>query len=781
MLRFDALDTGSDHRLAQLAAYGNVGEAMHLFGQLLHNKNFLLTFLSAYANGAGADADAEAVHALASLVCLSLRDNLPYLYSIIKSLLADQIRIGLSGGNTKSSKCSKALFRSHTTEQMLVESLIVNWLAMFMFDFQRDTQCATHLYRLVRALGHYVHAGPVDAVQQKALNSLSEERLLLALAADTTLTYQTLYVNVVLNGATATKGLFVVPLVDLDTVEQAKDKCLDVVARHGGFGSGPRPSSRDVDLELCLIIIPSESAAQAPHQQATANTSTMITLRDTEDELFMHQNNNHVNSTGSSKRLLTVKDYNIQSGAFLNLSVRPIHSSTQHHHANNHVDQQNQHVYMSTMSMGNEYQVYASSSSSSQSAQPLLGSTPVPFTSTTGRYHLVQSGDGASSPSPSSSCEPTSTSATVTAARFSTTASTSSSSCAGDATSSKKKSTAAAAAKKYEKLLTVKSQDSAVTTASLIASSDDSSVSTPPAPARSAILSRLLLNKGTIQPFIDQFVESVLTSAASLPPVVQHLFEFIDAEVRKYVPAGPGDSAAKQADEISRQSRSWKSNMLFVRYWARLIRCPSVLFDLRTSTLVDSSLECIAQALIDSCSTVDAHNLYDTESASNRLLFIREVPRYKLMIEQFTSELRHAPPVSDHELHFYMNEFGKLHPGLGDHAQLQVLLKCYALYERCETQCNQALGQQQCSILLPVHHRLVQIKELMANPIAGRAPTAAPVTNPTATLNASYLSQLMAAAAVASSSVNTYATTADLSSMLPTSANHNFHQSQQYF
>lgn len=339
MLRFDGLDSSGganmcgtlgganllNHHLHHnhvynqyLSAYGNAGEAMHLFDQLLHNKNFLLTFLSAYTSKHRSTADLQA---LASLVCLSLRDNLPYLYSIIKSLIAEHIRVTLSSvaastnagsRTTKSSRAASAatkaassLFRTSTTattntesEFVFIECLVSSWLAMYMFEFLRDTQCSTHLYRLVRALGHYIDSAPVDAVQNKALNSLSESSLLFMPSLDS-LPYQTLYVNVLLatsggmNATMATnanKNLYVVPLVDLDTVEQAKRKCLDVIARHGGFlTAASRPDVRDVDLELCLIIIPSEQ------QQESANTSTMITLRDTEDELLIHHSNGYEN------------------------------------------------------------------------------------------------------------------------------------------------------------------------------------------------------------------------------------------------------------------------------------------------------------------------------------------------------------------------------------------------------------------------------------------------------------------------------------------------------
>lgn len=510
------------------------------------------------------------------------------------------------------------------------------------------------------------------------------------------------------------------------------------------------------------------------------------------------------------KRLLTLKDYNIQSGSFLNLSVRPIHLRQQQqnlqlqHQLEHQQHQQNQHVYMSTMSMANEYQVYASSSSSS--AQPLLGgsggknnstSAPLPLTPPPclARFHLLKSSSPSPSPAPSSHNHH----------HFSTTASStsgdtqSSSTVAPPPTNPKKSS----GAKKYEKLLTVKSQDSAVTTASLIASEDSSSSSSSSsgasspggagsAPSKTAILSRLLLNKGIVQPFIDQFIESVFMNTANLPPVVHHLFEFVDSEVRKFCPAS--DTNTKFLDELSRVTRTWKTHVLFVRYWSQLIRSPDILFDCKRTPLLDASLECIAQALVDACSSMDAHNLYDTDSPTNRLLFIREVPRYKLMMEQFLSDLKQTQSVSDHELHFYLNEFGKMHSsGMQDLGQVNALLKCYALYEKCESQCNQALGQQQCSILLPVHHRLVQIKDLMTGGTAKTTTTTATMANNSSgTLNPNYLSQLVAAAAAAASAAgNTYATASDVCiSLQPQHLvshfhnqqhHHHQHQQQQYF
>ncbi len=331
--------------------------------------------------------------------------------------------------------------------------------------------------------------------------------------------------------------------------------------------------------------------------------------------------------------------------------------------------------------------------------------------------------------------------------------------------SNKKRNKALKKSKKYEKLLTVKSQDSAVTTTTT-ATTIDNSNSTSSYLSQASILTRLLTNKVTLQPFIDQFIETIFTNTANLPPVVQHLFEFFDLEVKKYQNQINIKDTSKNAsainEELNKLTRIWKTNSYFLRYWINLIKNPDCLLSIDPQTnpslittnpatnspsqpspphsnknlLVDSSLTCIAQTLLDACSNTETFNLYDTQSPINRLLFIREVPRYKEMIENFYKEMQTYTPITDHELHYYLNEFSKCqqqqqatqHLGatlnnsgstsvtgaaLNEINSIQVLLQLYEYYEKYEKQINTLLGQQQCSILLPVHHRLVQIKDLM--------------------------------------------------------------------
>lgn len=747
MLRFDTLDQSDAQAKQQFMSYGNVGEAMQLFDQLIHNKNFLLTFLNVCEQQTSTFTLKDKIN-MASLLILSLKDNLPYLYSIIKCLLSEYISVSFK---QKLNSKQKILFR---TNESLIEPLLTNWISMFMYDFQRDTQCAMHLYRLVKSIKFYLDMGPCDQVKQLALNSLNEDKLLTDLGVH----YQIIYANIVINQCLlsnpSNKSLYVCPLCDCDTILQAKEKILDYIFKPTNlaqFNLSSKPTLRDIDLELCLILIPSDQSTQQ---------TTLITLKETKDELI----GSDTGTENQFKRLLTLKDYNIQNGSFINLSFKNSQLIQP-------TKEQQQHVYMSTMSMNNEYLLYASNTLIRQNTNPRTKQTPLPLPLVPppplpNRYHLIAPTDPSSNP--------TETMSTTVG------------------TKQKKKK------KNYEKLLTVKSQDSAVTTASLITNENintNTSKRTTP-----SSLNRLLMNKGTIQPFIDQFIEAIFANTSNLPPIVQHLFEFFDTEVKKH------QNECKNTDELSKLSRAWKNNVFFLRYWVNMIKNPEFLLDTNKSNLMDSSLTCIAQAFIDSCSTVDSHNLYDTNSPINRLLFIREVPRYKEMIDKFYNEIKSYQTTSDHELHFYLNEFSKcklqdqnatqilgatINNQMGqcnhhDVNQVQVLLQMYEYYEKYEQQINTALGQQQCSILLPVHHRLVQIKDLMMSNNA--ATTNSSVCNPT-TLNRTgtpyfnnQYQQIGSAGNQYQQPINCYAATSDIMTSYPPTLPHlPRHQFQQQF
>ena len=739
-------------RHQELLLHGSIGEAMFLFDQLLNNKNFLFTFLQQIERTPALMSTVDKRNFLGMLT-LALRHNLSYLYSIIKLVLSDHI------SNAFRTRTHKNLFKPKANESV-ADILVANWISLFMYAFQRDTQCSLELYRLVQCLKFYLHMAPCDQTRHLALNTLNEHTYLdPGELLPTHQHFQTLYVNLLVNNDS--KTLLTVSLLDCDTIHQAKQKCLEAVFKSNlnlaQFNLVYRPSLVQCDLELCLVLIKNDETSAAASQQ----TTTFVSLKETEDELMINNNNNNKNLSSQQsdepKRLLTLKDYNMQSGSFVNLSFK---DKLQPSSNNSGSDDQANHVYMSTLSMSNEYVLYGGGGGGQPPPPP--PPPPVkppkvdpPMLNDKNRFHLMKPVSGHSTN-------------TTNSTRSTTAQSSSSSSSSGGKKTVKQK--------KYEKSGnngTVKSQDSAATaTVSLIQSAPSSSSPSPTPSAnngnnKTSVLARLLVNKGTLQPFIDQFVETLFANTANLPPIIQHLFAFFDSEIERnqhLLNSSSSGSKSSALNEAERDAlaRDWKAQCYFVKYWLSVLRQPDFLLDVSVSDLLASNLECIAAALGDGLDPQATmfQLLYDNSSSSsgnksptNRLLFLNDIPKYRQMVSAFFAELKansHSA-VSDHELYFYLNEFSKINnqdfgaqaldatinnqlglninaqcqqtrtiAGLGSSVEIELspvqnLIRVYEVYEKFEAQINADLGQQQCSVLLPVHHRLVQIKELMSN------------------------------------------------------------------
>ena len=160
-------------------------------------------------------------------------------------------------------------------------------------------------------------------------------------------------------------------------------------------------------------------------------------------------------------------------------------------------------------------------------------------------------------------------------------------------------------------------------------------------------LTRLLLIKGTLQPFIDDLFETLFTNTANLSPIIKHLFDYFDSEFGK---------AHRDGDN---QTKLWKTNIYFLKFWLNILKNPQLVFDVNKTSLIDASLQPIVQVFIDSCSD----NLFNNKDLTiNNLIFSNDINKYKSQINNFYNEIESYPHISDHELHFYLNEFSKVSP-----------------------------------------------------------------------------------------------------------------------
>ncbi|XP_010856290.1 PREDICTED: SRSF protein kinase 3-like, partial [Bison bison bison] len=93
---------------------------------------------------------------------------------------------------------------------------------------------------------------------------------------------------------------------------------------------------------------------------------------------------------------------------------------------------------------------------------------------------------------------------------------------------------------------------------------------------------------------------------------------------------------------------------LLLRFWVNTLKNPQLIFDVRVSDNVDAVLAVIAQTFMDSC-TVSEHKV-GRDSPVNKLLYAREIPRYKQMVERYYSDIRQSPPASYQEMNSALTE-----------------------------------------------------------------------------------------------------------------------------
>ncbi|CAF5148084.1 unnamed protein product, partial [Rotaria magnacalcarata] len=132
-------------------------------------------------------------------------------------------------------------------------------------------------------------------------------------------------------------------------------------------------------------------------------------------------------------------------------------------------------------------------------------------------------------------------------------------------------------------------------------------------------LTRLLATKGSLQQYIDSFFETIFC-LVDLPLPIKYLFDFLDEQAEIY-----------QIFD-SNIIHTWKSNSLPLRFLVNIIKNPDFIFDVQKTNVIDASLSVIAQMFMDSCAA-GTHQL-TKDSPSSKLLFYRDVQKYKKLVEK---------------------------------------------------------------------------------------------------------------------------------------------------
>ncbi|XP_023189667.1 plexin-B1 isoform X1 [Xiphophorus maculatus] len=141
-------------------------------------------------------------------------------------------------------------------------------------------------------------------------------------------------------------------------------------------------------------------------------------------------------------------------------------------------------------------------------------------------------------------------------------------------------------------------------------------------------LTRLLSMKGTLQKFVDDVFVAILSTKRPPPIAVRFFFDFLD------------DMAEKHGIDDPETVHIWKTNSLPLRFWVNILKNPQFVLDVQVTDSIDAVLSVIAQTFIDSCTT--SEHKVGRDSPVNKLLYAREIPRYKQLVERYYSDIHSA-------------------------------------------------------------------------------------------------------------------------------------------
>ncbi|KAF1764913.1 hypothetical protein GCK72_004864 [Caenorhabditis remanei] len=149
-------------------------------------------------------------------------------------------------------------------------------------------------------------------------------------------------------------------------------------------------------------------------------------------------------------------------------------------------------------------------------------------------------------------------------------------------------------------------------------------------------LTRLLTSKGTVETYVEDFLESVLyMHDSTYPPILKFFFDILDREA----------SINGVSENICQQ---WKANGYVLRVWANFVRNPQLVFDVPHSVSMDANLSTVAQTMMDCFSFSEP--VLGAHSPSSRLLFAKDVARLRPLSVDLFKRVKNSPPLRMDEL-----------------------------------------------------------------------------------------------------------------------------------
>ncbi|KAF7650449.1 hypothetical protein LDENG_00125900 [Lucifuga dentata] len=214
-------------------------------------------------------------------------------------------------------------------------------------------------------------------------------------------------------------------------------------------------------------------------------------------------------------------------------------------------------------------------------------------------------------------------------------------------------------------------------------------------------LTRLLSMKGTLQKFVDDVFVAILSTKRPPPIAVRFFFDFLD------------DMAEKHGIDDPETVHIWKTNSLPLRFWVNILKNPQFVLDVQVTDSIDAVLSVIAQTFIDSCTT--SEHKVGRDSPVNKLLYAREIPRYKQLVERYYSDIHSSASGCYQEMNSTLTELS------GSFAsEMNTLVALHELYKYINKYYDQiiiSLEEDSSGQKMQLAYRLQQVAALVENKV----------------------------------------------------------------
>uniref|UniRef100_A0A8C3PIE7 Plexin-D1 n=1 Tax=Calidris pygmaea TaxID=425635 RepID=A0A8C3PIE7_9CHAR len=215
-------------------------------------------------------------------------------------------------------------------------------------------------------------------------------------------------------------------------------------------------------------------------------------------------------------------------------------------------------------------------------------------------------------------------------------------------------------------------------------------------------LTRLLSTKGTLQKFLDDLFKAILSIRDDKPPVaVKYFFDFLEEQAEKRGITDPDTM------------HIWKTNSLPLRFWVNILKNPQFVFDIDKTDHIDACLSVIAQAFIDACSLSDLQ--LGKDSPTNKLLYAKEIPEYRKIVQRYYKQIHDMPPLSEQEMNAHLAEESRKYRN--EFNTNVAMAEIYKYAKRYRSQIVAALDANPTTKRTQLQHKFDQVIALMEDNI----------------------------------------------------------------